>query len=94
MLLFVLTKTLPNAVDRVGQLGGTDAKSILLLGDGVVYGTDPWIDRFRRVGVERVFVARDGLSRLDRDVSPRCEQMDYGDMVTLLMDRARRVLSL
>jgi len=93
-MLFVVNKVQPNTFQLIRMLGGEEEKAVLLVQDAVYYATPPMVEKLKGVGVEEVYVARDGAEARNLKPSQECAVVDYGDMADLIMDEYDKVLSI
>ena len=93
-MLFLLNKTEPNAMELISLLGGDEEKDVLLVEDAVYYATSFMVKRFKNLGVEQVFAAKESLEERAVDVSEDVEVIDYDEMVPLIMEDHEKTLSI
>ena len=93
-MLFLLNKTEPNAVELINLLGGDEEKDVLLIEDAVYYATSFMVQKFKEIGVEQVFAAKESLEERAVDVSEDVEVIDYDEMVPLIMEEHEKTLSI
>jgi sulfur relay protein TusB/DsrH len=93
-MLFLVNKTQPNLFDLIALLGGDEDKEVLLIGDAVFYGTDAMAEKFRGIGIEKLYASKTCLAtrsvRLSKDFNP----LDYDEMVPLIMEKHDKIVSL
>ena len=93
-MLFVVNKVRPGTFELIRVLGGEDEKAVLLVQDAVYYATPPMMEKFKGMGVEEVYVARDGAETRNLKVSHDCSTVDYEEMAALIMEEYDKVLSI
>jgi len=93
-MLFLINKTQPNLFDLISLLGGDEDKDVLLIGDAVFYGADVMADKFRGIGVEKLYVSKPCLATRSVRLSKECIPLDYNEMVPLIMEEHDKILSL
>ena len=76
------------------MLGGEEDKAVLLVEDAVYYATTLMVKKFKDIGVEEIYVAKDALEARDVELAPDAEVLDYDEMASLIMDDYDQVLSI
>ncbi len=93
MLLFFVNKTRPNTFDLIKLLGGDEDKDVLLVGDGVFYANPLMVKKFKDLGVDTVYAAKDAVEERVLEVAGDCEVVDYDEMVDLVMEDHDKVIT-
>lgn len=93
-MLILLNKTQPETIGLVELFSGNEEKEVLLVGDAVFYGTDLMLDKFREVGVERVYALKDSVADRAAPISPECELVGYDEIVPLIMEEHEKIICL
>ncbi len=93
-MVFFVNKSTPSILDRIKLVGGDEEKVLLLVGDGVIFGTEFWEEQLEEMEVEEVFVAKDAVEARNLTLSDNCEVVDYDAMVDLLLDNDEKIISL
>jgi len=93
-MLFFVNKPEEGILDRIALVGGDEDKALLLVGDGVAFGTPYWENRLEGLGVEDIYVNRASLEARNIELSGSCEVVDYDDIADLLLGGDEKIVSL
>jgi len=93
-MLFLLNKTQPTTIELIALLSGDEDKEVLLVGDAVFYATPFMVEKFKKIGVDQVYAAKDSLEERSVNVSEDCKVVDYDEMVPLIMEEHEKTLSI
>ncbi|QJB56769.1 DsrH/TusB family sulfur metabolism protein [Pseudodesulfovibrio sp. zrk46] len=93
-MLFFVNKPEEGILDRIALIGGDEDKALLLVGDGVTFGTEYWEEKLENMDVEDIYVAKSAVEARNIELSDNCEVVDYPEMVDLLLGSDEKVVSL
>ncbi|WP_147820613.1 DsrH/TusB family sulfur metabolism protein [Salidesulfovibrio onnuriiensis] len=93
-MLFFVNKPEEGILDRIALIGGDEDKALLLVGDGVYFGTSHWEEKLEGLDVEDIYVAKSALDARNIELSEACEVVDYDEIVDLLLGSDEKVVSL
>jgi len=93
-MLFVANRCSRDIISHLRLLGGSNEKSILLMGDGAWYASEGMKGRLDELGLKNTYVLEDSLSEKGVPVSNDCIVVGFDEMVALIMERGFKVISL
>ena len=91
-MLFLINKTKPGLLERIGLLAGDEDVEVLLVGDGVFYATDFMVEKFHEIGAEEVYASKSCLASRAVSLSEECTVVDYDEMVPLIMEEHEKTV--
>jgi len=91
-MLLLINKTNPGLLQRISRLAGDEDPDVLLVGDGVFYGSDFMVEKLRAIGVEEVYASKPCLETRQVKLSDKCVVVGYDEMVPLIMDEHEKTI--
>lgn len=93
-MLFLLNKTQSNTLELLSTYGaGNNNSEVLLISDAVYYCDSAMVQTIKELGVGEIYLLGESLKERNLEPSKECNVVDYDDIVSLIMDKHEKVIT-
>ena len=93
-MLLLLNKMRKEYPDEIRTLAGDEDKTVLLVGDAVLYGLPGMIGGLEELGVDEFFAAADAVAVRGLTLDAKVQLVDYPGMAGMILDDHDQVVAL
>lgn len=93
-MLFFVNKPDSTLFDRITAIGADEDKALLLVNDAAVFADAFWEEKLEAMNFDDIYVLEESVNTRNIEIGDHCELVDYKEIVDILFNSGKKIISL